>query len=80
MPPPCSNETCKRKSRALCHCCNKNLCLDHLKEHYDLTNSQLNLLVDEINTLADQLLVLNIMKLLINVVKNLINGVMIVIR
>ena len=60
MPPPCFNETCKRKSRAICHCCNKNLCPDHLKEHYDLPNSQLNYFVDDINTLADQLLLLNI--------------------
>ena len=60
MPPPCFDETCKRKSRALCHCCYKNLCLDHLKEHCDLTNSQLNCFVDDINTLADQLMVLNI--------------------
>jgi predicted RNase H-like nuclease (RuvC/YqgF family) len=33
--------------------------LDHLKEHCDLSNSQLNCF-DEINTLADQLMVLNI--------------------
>ena len=60
MPPPCLNETCKRKSRALCYCCNKSLCPDHLKQHYDLPNSQLNCFVDEINTLADQLMVLDI--------------------
>ena len=60
MPPPCFNEACKRKSRALCHCCNQNLCRDHLNEHCDLPNSQLNYFVDEINTLADQLMVLNV--------------------
>ena len=46
MPPPCLNETCKHKSRALCYCCNKSLCPDHLKQHYDLPNSQLNCFVD----------------------------------
>jgi hypothetical protein len=51
MAPPCAIETCKRKSRALCHCCNKNLCPDHLKEHDDSINSQIHPLVDEINTL-----------------------------
>ncbi|CAF3879728.1 unnamed protein product [Rotaria sp. Silwood1] len=60
MPPPCAMETCKCKSRVLCHCCNKNLCSDHLKEHDDLINSQVNSLVDEINTLDNQLSVLNV--------------------
>ncbi|CAF3532404.1 unnamed protein product [Rotaria sp. Silwood1] len=60
MPPPCAIETCKRKSRALCHCCNKNLCPDHLKEHDDLINSQVNPLLDEIDNLDNQLSALNI--------------------
>jgi hypothetical protein len=60
MPPPCAIDTCKRKSRALCHCCNKDLCTDHLKEHDDSINSQVHPLVDEINTVADQLLKINV--------------------
>ena len=60
MPQPCSIETCKRKSCAVCHCCRKNLCIVHLNEHHDLSKSQLNTFVDEINTLADQLLVLDV--------------------
>jgi hypothetical protein len=60
MPQTCAIETCKLKSRALCHCCSKNLCLDHLKEHKDLPNSQLNIFVDEINTVGDQVSALNI--------------------
>ncbi|CAF3437694.1 unnamed protein product [Rotaria sp. Silwood2] len=56
----CTIDTCKRKSRALCHCCSKNLCLDHLKEHDDLIHSQLNPLVDEINILHNQISALNI--------------------
>ncbi|CAF4289028.1 unnamed protein product [Rotaria sp. Silwood2] len=60
MPLPCAIEICKRKSRALCHCCNKNLCPDHLKEHDDLINSQIHPLVDDINTIDNQLSVLNV--------------------
>ncbi|CAF1103421.1 unnamed protein product [Rotaria sordida] len=60
MSSSCAINTCKRKSRALCHCCSKNLCLDHLKEHNDLIHSQLNPLVDEINTLHNQISGLNV--------------------
>ncbi|CAF0859919.1 unnamed protein product [Rotaria sordida] len=60
MPPPYVIETCKRKSRALCHCCRKNICPDHLKEHDDLINSKINPLVDEINNLDNQLSALNV--------------------
>ncbi|CAF3042156.1 unnamed protein product, partial [Rotaria sp. Silwood2] len=60
MPPPCAIETCKRKSRALCHCCSKNLCPDHLKEHDVVINSQVNPLVDEINNIDNQLSSLNV--------------------
>ncbi|CAF1009822.1 unnamed protein product [Rotaria magnacalcarata] len=56
----CAIETCKRKLRALCHCCNKNLCPGHLKEHVDLINSRMNPLADEINTLDNQLSLLNV--------------------
>ena len=54
----CNIDTCKHKSCALCHCCNKNLCFNHLKEHRDLIHSQLNFLVNEINTINDQLMTL----------------------
>ncbi|CAF3183911.1 unnamed protein product [Rotaria sp. Silwood2] len=60
MSSPCAINTCKRRSRALCHCCSKNLCLDHLKEHNDLIHSQLNPLVDEINTLHNQMSASNV--------------------
>ncbi|CAM2727210.1 unnamed protein product [Rotaria socialis] len=56
----CAIETCKRKSRAICHCCNNNICLDHLKEHFDLINSQMNPLADEMSTLDNQLSLLNV--------------------
>ncbi|CAM4798609.1 unnamed protein product [Rotaria magnacalcarata] len=60
----CAIETCKRKSRALCHCCNTNLCPDHFNEHVDLINAQMNPLADEINTLDNQLPLLNVDKVI----------------
>ncbi|CAF0974273.1 unnamed protein product [Adineta steineri] len=54
----------KRTSRALCNCCNEYLCLDHLKEHDDLLNAQLEPLIDNINQLADRLRQVNIDSLL----------------
>ncbi|CAF3876771.1 unnamed protein product [Rotaria sordida] len=56
----CTINGCKRASRALCHCCQQNLCISHLNEHNDLLNSQLNPLVDEINILGNRLKTLNI--------------------
>jgi hypothetical protein len=64
MPRTCAIGKCKRKSRALCPCCNKNLCPDHLKEHEDLNNPQLNPLLNEINTLDEQLKSSNTKKLI----------------
>ena len=66
MPPPCAIKTCKRRSRGVCHCCNKNLCPDHWKEHDDAHNFQLNPFVDQINTLGEQLLALNVDELISN--------------
>lgn len=50
---------CKRKYCALCYCCNKNLCFNHLKEHRYAIQSQLNPLVDKINIIHDQLMIFN---------------------
>ncbi|CAF4753638.1 unnamed protein product [Rotaria sp. Silwood1] len=55
MPRTCAIEKCKRKSRSICSCCNKSLCHDHLKEHDDLNNPQLNPLINEFNKLDEQL-------------------------
>ncbi len=52
---PCEICGPKRTSRALCNCCQQYLCRDHLKEHDDLLNDQIEPLVDNINQLADQL-------------------------
>ena len=54
MPPSCSITDCKRFSCALCHCCQQNLCLSHLKEHQQLLISRLEPLVDKINLLDDR--------------------------
>jgi hypothetical protein len=59
MSQPCGIATCKRVSRALCHCCQQNLCITHLSEHNDLLNSELNPLTDEINVLGERLTTLD---------------------
>ncbi|CAF3561489.1 unnamed protein product [Rotaria sp. Silwood1] len=56
----CTINKCKRISRALCHCCNQDLCLLHLKEHNDMVIAQLNPLTDEINTIDNQLMTIDI--------------------
>ncbi|CAM4927923.1 unnamed protein product [Rotaria socialis] len=62
MSQPCSVDECKRASRAVCHCCQQNVCIPHLNEHNDVLNSELNPLVDEINILGDRLKTFNIEK------------------
>ncbi|CAF5186462.1 unnamed protein product, partial [Rotaria magnacalcarata] len=62
MSQPCSVDECKRSSRAVCHCCQQNVCIPHLNEHNDVLNSQLNPLADEINILGDRLKTFNIEK------------------
>ncbi len=51
----CAISPCRRPCRALCHCCQQNICLPHLKEHQDLLVSELNPLIDQINALGDRL-------------------------
>ena len=55
MSQPCAIAGCKRISRALCHCCQQNLCRVHLNEHDEFLNEQLNPFADEINQLNDRL-------------------------
>ncbi|CAF1350801.1 unnamed protein product [Adineta steineri] len=62
----CVIDGCKYTSRVLCHCCNKDLCLEHLKQHNELINAQLNALADDINTLIAQLITLNIEDMALN--------------
>jgi hypothetical protein len=59
MPPTCTITECKRTSCAVCHCCQQDICLSHLKEHQDLLISQLNPLVDQINILENRVNALN---------------------
>lgn len=51
----CAITNCKRASRALCHCCQLNVCREHLIEHDDKLNNQLNPYADEINELNDRI-------------------------
>jgi hypothetical protein len=60
MSTSCADINCKRISRALCHCCQQNLCIIHLTEHNDLLNSQLHPLTDEVNTLGERFKTINI--------------------
>jgi hypothetical protein len=62
----CVTDGCKYTSRVLCHCCNKDFCLEHLKQHDETINSQINPLVDEINTLSANLITLNTEELISN--------------
>ena len=71
MSQPCAIESCKRASRALCHCCQQNLCRDHLNEHDDILNGQLNPYADEINELNDRVNHLNTRKLIDDLHKQL---------
>ncbi|CAF2133656.1 unnamed protein product [Rotaria magnacalcarata] len=53
--PACTIKKCETSSCATCHCCKKDLCLDHLKEHKDQLNAQLVPLANQINTFLDGL-------------------------
>jgi hypothetical protein len=64
MSKPCAAIKCERTSRALCDCCEQNLCLQHLHEHNAVLVSKLNPLTDEINALGDRLNRLNIQQTL----------------
>ncbi|CAF1458715.1 unnamed protein product [Rotaria sordida] len=50
----CSIETCKRSAHALCYCCQKSVCIEHLNEHSHRLNDQLLPLADDINDLFDR--------------------------
>lgn len=64
MPRTCAIDKCKHKWRVTCPCCKKNLCHEHLKEHNDLNNPQLNPLMNELNHLDEQVKLSNTDKLI----------------
>lgn len=49
MTTKCIDIQCKRTSRAVCKCCNHDLCLQHFWQHNDLILSQINLLKKSVN-------------------------------
>ncbi|CAF1188379.1 unnamed protein product [Adineta steineri] len=51
----CAATKCEIASCAMCHCCQTDLCLDHLKEHRDRLNEKLVPLTNQINTVLDRL-------------------------
>ncbi|CAF0724086.1 unnamed protein product [Rotaria sp. Silwood1] len=62
MSQTCAITSCNRLARALCHCCQKNVCIIHLNEHNDLLISQLYRLIDNVNILDNHLQTINIQK------------------
>ena len=51
----CTVTKCEISSCAVCHCCQKDLCLDHLKEHKDQLNAKLIPFTNQINTSLESL-------------------------
>jgi len=49
MSQKCATDQCRRTSRALCKCCNQDLCLQHIWKHKDLIISQFNTLKKQIH-------------------------------
>jgi hypothetical protein len=62
MSQPCAISSCKRLSRAVCHCCKQNVCIPHLTEHQDVPNSKLNSFADEVNVLIERLQTIDMQK------------------
>ncbi|CAF2835114.1 unnamed protein product [Rotaria sp. Silwood2] len=71
MSQSCTVESCESTLGISCHCCDKTFCPDHLNEHYESINSQLNPLANEINTLYDQIMKKTKEKLIGNCLKKL---------
>jgi hypothetical protein len=55
MSQSCVVDLCESTLGISCHCCDKIFCPDHLNEHYEVINEQLNPLVNEINNLTKQI-------------------------
>ena len=51
---PCVVEKCELASLALCQCCKKDLCIDHLNEHASQRNGKLLPFIDKINVLLNR--------------------------
>ena len=66
MSQPCAIASCPRVSRALCHCCQQNICLLHLNEHNDLINQQLKPISESLDFLNRRLHTINVSKTIEN--------------
>lgn len=51
---PCVADKCELASLALCQCCKKDLCIDHLNEHASQRNEKLLPFADKINVLLER--------------------------
>ncbi|CAF3382485.1 unnamed protein product [Rotaria sp. Silwood1] len=61
---PCSIEKCKQSSDVFCNTCKKNLCREHLKEHDDWLNSEVNHLVEEMKSVSNRYMTIDRNKLI----------------
>ena len=52
---PCTITKCELASCAVCHCCQTDLCLEHLREHKEKLDTKLFPLGNEINSMTDYL-------------------------
>ncbi|CAF4758878.1 unnamed protein product [Rotaria sp. Silwood1] len=64
MSSPCSIEKCKQSSDVFCYTCKKNLCREHLKEHDDWLNSEVNHLVEEMKSVSNRYMTIDRNKLI----------------
>jgi hypothetical protein len=62
MSQKCVHNHCKRLSRAVCKCCNHELCLQHFWQHSDLATTQLKTLKKEMNEIDSRFKFLDISK------------------
>ena len=66
MSQTCANNPCSRPARALCYCCQQNLCMSHLIEHNNRLNDRLNPLVDMIKMLDERMSMMDVSKIFLN--------------
>ena len=64
MSQPCAMVSCKENSRVLCHCCDRNLCLDHLSSHTASMDFQSYSLPNQVDLLNEKMKRLDRMKLM----------------
>ncbi|UJR25923.1 hypothetical protein I4U23_007271 [Adineta vaga] len=62
----CTVTLCSRTARALCHCCQQNVCVIHLNEHNNFPNSRVHPFMDMIQSLNNRIQSIDISKIVDN--------------